>query len=128
MGHKKDGSMRHKKSCKIFFCFCLFLFFSFNSVYAASCIGDDCRPHKNIVGTIQKIRLDISRIFVLDEDTDRVWDFFAHSNLLKRFKEGERVRIYYVSIRLPVVSIKKMTPLKASGGNQNQGFIFKSPK
>ena len=116
--------MFYKKSFNVCFYVFLALWMTSYQAHAADCISNHCRPYKNIVGTVQKIRLDISRIFILDEDTKRVWDFFVHSNLLRNFKEGDRVRIYYESIRLPAVSIKKMTPVEYDEKTQNEGILY----
>ena len=102
----------------------LTLFIYAQDVYAGNC---SCKIQKNVAGTIQKIRLDISRIYIWDEDAGRVWNFFVHSNALKNFKEGERVHVYYESLGLPALSIKKMTPLEFDSEKQNQGYLFKSP-
>jgi len=83
-------------------------------------------PAKNIVGTVQKVRPDLCRLYVIEENTQQVWDFFVHSSILEKFKEGERVRVYFESLKLPATSVQKMTPVKYHKQSQNQGYLHRS--
>ncbi|OGX07051.1 MAG: hypothetical protein A2Z88_03085 [Omnitrophica WOR_2 bacterium GWA2_47_8] len=92
--------------------------------YAASCICEDCAM-KDVVGKISRIKPATNRIYIIDERTKEEWDFFVHTNILKSFNPGDRVRVYYQCRQAPAVSVKKMTPVAHEEKGPNQGYLLR---
>ncbi len=82
----------------------------------------------NVVGTVEEVNAEISRLYIIEEGTSERWDFFVHPNILKDFKKGDYVRVYFGSLKLPAISVKKMTPLEYQAQGQNKGYLYKGKK
>lgn len=93
--------------------------------WAGSCTHERCRV-KNVTGEVYNIRKDFNRLYIIDETTREKWDFFVHTDVLDSLNNGDRVRVYYQSPRLPVTSVQKMTPVEYNEQGQNAGYIYKA--
>ena len=86
------------------------LLFFCPAVSPADCLCGDCST-KSVTGEVQKVDLDINRLYVKDEITKEGMDFFVDENTLKPLNRGDRVRVYYECPQLPAISVKTMTPV-----------------
>ena len=77
------------------------------------------------MGEVYDIRKEINRLYIIEDHTRAKWDFFVHTRVLDSLNKGDRVRVYYQSPRLSVISVKKMTPVEYKEEGQNQGYILK---
>lgn len=93
-----------------------------------ACAGSCCsRAYRvnSVLGEVYDIRKEINRLYVIEDNTRAEWDFFVHTGVLDSLNKGDRVRVYFQSPRMPVVSVKKMTPVEYKEDGQNQGYLYK---
>ena len=97
-------------------------------VYAEQNAHNDDISTQYITGKVSKINLEINRLYVVDETTKEVYDFFVHDNDLKSLKVGDEVRVYYQSLKFPALHVEKMTPMEYKEKGQNKGYLYKATK
>jgi len=110
---------------KTVFIIIFFLVFS-RLAYPRQNICVDCESKRYVTGSVTKINMDINRLYVLDELTQEVWDFFVPDNILKSLKVGNFVRVYFQSPKLPALNVVKMTPVEYQKKGQNKGYLKKN--
>ena len=93
--------------------------------YANNRFCEDGCSTKAVMGKVEKIALDINRLYVIDDFTKESYDFFVHDNVLKNLKVGDYVRVYYQSLQLPALHVEKMTPADFNTQTQNKGYLHK---
>lgn len=76
--------------------------------------------HRDIAGRIVKIQK--TWVYVKDEKGIDTYRFFIHTNRLKEFEIGDRVRVYFYRNNARLISIQKMTPIRCGDG-KNLGVI-----
>ncbi len=104
----------------------VFAFILTGSFSAAADEGriNDCSP-KSIMGKVSQIKERSNRLYVIDNLTEREWDFFVHDNVFKSVKTGDYVRVYFNCPRFPALSVQKMTQVEYAPEGKNKGYLLK---